>query len=262
MFSGNHGVAEELARLTGRWVLTYDIKDSTEQDLLDPEVQDEVKTLLTNGSAIGVGAAPVCSSMSRAITPAWRSPTFPQGIPGLLPHQQVKVDQGNQFGKLVAEVAHLCLELHIPFWIENPWASFMWSLPELLKLREKPDVGFWLFDFCRFSAPWRKRTRVLTSTWLRNQRTLCAGCEKHVLLRGWCKKRTQLYTKLAEPYSRSLSTTLAMALAGASGAGLSSGSLMQTLVPSAGRAGSGKRRTPDQRKPLLRSVLLLERDKR
>ena len=58
---------------------------------------------------------------------------------------------------------------------------------------------------------------MLANTCLRNQRTLCAGCEKHVLLRGWCKKRKQLFTKLAEPYPKALSTTLAMALSGGSG---------------------------------------------
>ena len=143
LFSGNHGVAIELARLTGRWVLTYDIKDSAEQDLLDPEVQEEIKNLLKNGSVLGLGAAPVCSSLSRAITPAWRSSIFPEGIPGLPAHPQAKVDQGNQFAKFVAEIADLCLQLHIPFWIENPWALFIWSLPDLLKLRERPGVGFW-----------------------------------------------------------------------------------------------------------------------
>ena len=217
LFSGNHGVANELARLTGRWVLTYDIKDSPEQDLLDCDVQEEVKSLVANGSVIGLGAAPVCSSLSRAITPPWRSPSHPHGIPGLLPHQQAKVDQGNQFAKFVGEIAQLCLDQNIPFWIENPWASFIWNLPELLKLQKVPDVGFWLFDFCRFSTPWRKRTRVLTNTWLRNQRTLCTGRKKHVLLRGRCKERKQLFTKLAEPYPKALSTVLAMGLAGASG---------------------------------------------
>ena len=49
-FSGNRGVANELARLTGRWVLTYDIKDSNEQDLLDPDVQDEIRDLVKSGS--------------------------------------------------------------------------------------------------------------------------------------------------------------------------------------------------------------------
>ena len=184
---------------------------------IDPDVQDEIRELVRSGSVLGVGAAPVCASLSRAITPAWRSTSFPAGIPGLLPHQQLKVDQGNSFAAFVAEIAQLCLDLRLPFWIESPWASFIWSLPSVLKLRERAHVGFWLFDFCRFSTPWRKRTRVLTNTWLRGQKTLCAGCERHVLLRGWCKMRKQLFTKLAEPYPKSLSTTLAMALAGASG---------------------------------------------
>ena len=217
LFSGSHGVALELARLTGRWVLTYDIKDSQVQNLLDPMVQEEVKMLIRDGSAIGVGAAPVCSSMSRAITPAWRTAALPHGLPGLLPHQQYKVDQGNMFASFVAEIAQLCIDLHVPFWIENPWASFLWYLPEFKRLRESQIVGFWLLDFCRFGTEWRKRTRVLTNTGLKGQKTLCLGCKKHLLLRGRCKRRRQLLTRLAEPYPKALCSTLAMALSGASG---------------------------------------------
>ena len=217
LFSGSHGVALELARLTGRWVISYDIKDSTEQDLLSPRVQAEVKQLIESGSIVGVGAAPVCASMSRAITPAWRSSAFPEGLPGLLLHQQVKVDQGNEFGRFVAEIAELCLELQLPFWIENPWASYLWYLPKYRKLLTHPEVGFWLFDFCRFGTAWRKRTRLLTNTGLRDQKTLCGGCRQHILLRGRCPKRRQLLTKLAEPYPKALCATIAMALTCASG---------------------------------------------
>ena len=145
--SGSHGVANELARLTGRWVLTYDIKGSSEQDLLDPDVQDEIRELVRSGSVLGVGAAPVCTSLSRTITPAWRSTSFPTGIPGLLPHQQLKVDQGNSFAAFVAEIAQLCLDLRLPFWIEKPWASFIGvclqysSCKGLCQVREGPDRG-------------------------------------------------------------------------------------------------------------------------
>ena len=138
-----------------------------------------MKDLIKSHSILGVGAAPVCSSLSRAITPPWRSREFPEGLPGLPVHQQVKVDQGNSFAAFVAEVAQLCIEFRLPFWIDNPWASFLWSLPELVALRTHSETGFWLFDFCRFNTPWRKRTRVL-QTLVYASRKLCVPAARNM----------------------------------------------------------------------------------
>ena len=73
----------------------YDILHGSDQDLLCREVQDEVFMLTKSRAILGVGAALVCSSVSRAITPSWRSSTMPYGKPGLTESQQKKVDDGN-----------------------------------------------------------------------------------------------------------------------------------------------------------------------
>ena len=217
LFSGCCGVARELARLTGRWVLCYDIKLSDSQDLSSGAVQREIVQLLESGWILGCGAAPVCSSFSRAVTPACRSALCPEGLPGLSSAQHAKVTLGDSLGNFVASVGKLCVQRRLPFWIENPQCSFLWKLPTFAELQSFEQVGRWTVDFCAFHAPWRKRTTVLTSTNLKDQATLCPGCPKHQVLRGRSTIHRMSWTRVAEPYPRGLSLVLAMAMSGACG---------------------------------------------
>ena len=50
-------------------------------EALDAETQAEVFMLIESGMVLGIGAAPVSSSMSRAITPSWRSASEPSDGP-------------------------------------------------------------------------------------------------------------------------------------------------------------------------------------
>ena len=217
LFSGSGGVAKELARLSGRWVLSYDIVNSPEQDLLKPEVQREIYDLITRRAVVGIGAAPVCASMSRAITPPWRSTAQPEGVQGLTATQQAKLDAGNQFAEFIAKLGLTCIEYQLPFWCENPWLSFLWWIPSIRNLMSRPEVDFWLLDFCALSTPWQKRTRILTNTCLGGQRTLCPGRTKHQLLRGRSTIHKRSWTKVAEPYPFKLASIIAMAMVGATG---------------------------------------------
>ena len=184
LFSGEGGVARELAGLTGRCVISYDIINDSSQNLLDLSVQSEILSLVKSGWVVGLGAAPVCSSMSRAITPSWRSSDFPYGYPWLREDQLRKVTEGNEFAQFAAKVCRVCIEKSIPFWCENPATSFIWWLPEMRSLLDYEGVGFWMCDFCAFGTRWRKRTRFLTNTGLQGKKTLCPGCLRHQVLRG------------------------------------------------------------------------------
>ena len=217
LFSGAGAVARELSRLSGRWVLSYDIVNSEDQDLLSSKVQREIFRTIEGKAFVGIGAAPVCASMSHAITPAWRTTSEPQGVQGLTCSQQAKVDAGNAFAQFVSSVGELCWKYTIPFWCENPGLSFLWWMPAMKQLASHPEFGFWLLDFCAFNTPWRKRTRILTNTVLKEQRTLCPGCERHRILRGRSRVRKKSWTNVAEPYPSGLASTIAMALTGSSG---------------------------------------------
>ena len=60
-----------------------------------------------------VSAGPVCSSLSCAVTPSWRSKEFPAGLPGLKTCQADKVKSGNAMLEFVLNVVVLCERLEI-----------------------------------------------------------------------------------------------------------------------------------------------------
>lgn len=70
---------------------------------------------------------------------------------------------------------------------------------------------------CRYSTPWRKRTRIATSTELCGHRHLCAGGHSHRLLRGRNAAAKMCWTKLAQVYPKALARDLAGAMGNASG---------------------------------------------
>ncbi|CAE7545273.1 Kidins220 [Symbiodinium sp. CCMP2592] len=217
LFSGARGVARELARLSGRWVLCYDIKKCAAQDLSSSEVQTEVLAWLRSGWVVGLGASPASGSFSAARKPSLRSARWPQGLPGLSSASAQRVTDENKLAAFVGTVISECVSAQIPFWIENPRSSYLWQLDSFAQLAKSPKVGSWCVDYCAYGTPWRRPTQVLTSTVLRGQSTLCPGCDRHVQLRGRSRIHRLSMTKLAEPFPRGLSLVLAMSLSAASG---------------------------------------------
>ena len=184
-------------------MLTIDYDHGPGQDLLDVALQRKLLQLIDLGVFCGVGAAPDCSSFSRAITPAVRSALLPWGKPGLSRTMQDKVNRGNEHGKFVLNVVLLCIQLSIPYWVENPDGSFLWLLPPW----KQANVGSFdtscRFDQCRFGTGWRKRTRVATSTDLAGSRELCLGGHRLQILRGRSVLHGENWTRVAQVYPRS-----------------------------------------------------------
>ena len=67
LYSGERGVARELAALTDTSVLTFDWVRSISENLLDPAVQQEVLERVRLQAFFSVGLAPLCSSFSTAL---------------------------------------------------------------------------------------------------------------------------------------------------------------------------------------------------
>ena len=111
LFSGSRGLAKQLARSTGRFVLTFDIKHSATEDLLSDEVQRSLTAMVQCGCFSTATAGPVCSSFSRAVRPAVRSAKRPEGLPGITNNMRVKVLQGNAFSGWLAGLIAQCLGL-------------------------------------------------------------------------------------------------------------------------------------------------------
>ena len=217
VFSGAGGFCREVARLSGRWVLSYEGADSKNQERLGSEAQTEILELLKSGLVLGIGASPRCSTFSRAVSPSWRSSFLPFGLPGLTEEQKQRVAVDNRCAEFLAGVFNVAEKEFIPSWVENPVSSFLWWLPAFVDLNKRDGVGFWCLDFCAFGTRWRRRTRVLTSTCLRGHKTLCPGCKGHQVLRGRSQLHRCSWASCAQAQPRGLSLCLAMALTGAAG---------------------------------------------
>ncbi len=211
LYSGHKGFAKAACRLGAPWVLTIDINDGPHCDLLNASLRDKIILLLPNGVAIHFSAAPICSSFSRAVTPAVRTKFEPLGVKVMTSAMKVKVAEGNSHASFLSILLLICLEKGIHYWVENPDTSFIWDHPGLASLPKSVRESHFRTDFCRYSAPWRKRTKFLTSGRLRMTNRMCLGNHSHIVLRGRSSKHKLSWTKVAEPYPRGLCSLLAWA---------------------------------------------------
>ena len=213
LFAGERGVAECLHRLTGRWVLCYDISHSPAEDLSDPKVQRRVEVLLEEKAVLGVGGGPVCGSFSMAVTPPVRSHLYPYGKPDVSANMKEKIKLGNLFARWMIKILRLGIANGLGVWLENPSSSWMFRLPVWRRLlEEEPSLGRWLVDYCRYFKRWRKRTAVFSNTCLSGHRTLCRGGHVHQLLRGRCQKERKAWTAVAQSYPKGVAYAIAAGL--------------------------------------------------
>ena len=217
LFSGCRGVAKAVSRIADTWSLCIDIAQDPNLDLLAAELREKLEFLISAKVFFAVGAAPVRGSFSIAVTPAVRDITCPQGKPNISENMQKKVEIGNSFFRWLVRVAALCLNRDLAFWVENPDRSWLWRQPEWRDLLLDSRTGFWKVTFCSFGAPWKKPTKVLTNTFLKDHVSPLPGCLHHVPLRGFSSKHKKPWTKVAEPYPKRFSGHLGQSIAGYSG---------------------------------------------
>ena len=214
LFAGCRGVARELHRMTGRWVLCYDLEHSIREDLDDPKIKAEVEELLEAECFEGVGGGPVCGSFSMAVTPPVRSAEHPYGMPAISQRMKEKTALGNRFCRWMIKVLEIGVKLDIGVWLENPATSWMFRLPIWRAFEKRNEsVRRWLVDYCRFFAKWRKRTAIYSNTMMRDHRTLCRGGHQHIVLRGRCKAKKKAWTAVAQAYPRGIAFAIAAGLA-------------------------------------------------
>jgi len=73
LFSGKAGVARAMAKSGCPWILTVDWARSPQENLLDAGLRERLLRLITLRAFSVVGSAIICSSFSKAVTPAaWR----------------------------------------------------------------------------------------------------------------------------------------------------------------------------------------------
>ena len=212
LYSGKKGFARACSKLGATWILTVDILDGPQCDLLDGATRIRIEKLLKVGACLCFSAAPICASFSTAITPAVRSPLEPRGIQPIRPGMVKKIADGNSHSQWLALMIRLCISLRISYWVENPDGSYLWRQSEWLELPKGMSRKYFRVDFCTFGTAWRKRTRFLTSCRLRGTKRLCNRQHNHVILRGRSRQKKISMTKLAEPYPKGLCFMLAWAI--------------------------------------------------
>ncbi|CAE8619937.1 unnamed protein product [Polarella glacialis] len=221
-YSGPRGAAKALRMKGAPWVLTFDFLVGPDQDLLDRETRVFLEACVDAGAFSWIGAAPNCASFSTAVTPPVRTPTYPRGVPWMTSSMKVKVRDGNSHSHWLCSLLLRAHRLGIPFWVTNLDGSGLWRQRAWQRLAKRLGAGLFRFEFCRMGPRWRKRTRKLTTTELRDNTRLCGQdettrCCQHLVLRGRCAARNLPWTKGAEPYPAGLCQVRAVALLNAAG---------------------------------------------
>ena len=217
LYSGASGYARFLSKTYNVWVLTFDFDHGANQDLLDANLQSLIFRLMRAGCFLGVSAAPECRSFSRAVTPAVRDAAHPYGKPNISQTMLLKVTVGNQHASFVFAVIRTALELNLHYWVENPDGSFLWLLPPWVAAGYARPERAYRFDMCVYHTPWRKRTRICTSTGLAGRRELCNRNHQHIPLRGRSLVHKACWTRVAQVYPSGLVRRLAHAMARGTG---------------------------------------------
>ena len=253
LFSGSKAVSRALLRHGCPWVISYDYDHGPEQDLLKESNRAKIEDLITGGKVDAVGLAPPCNSFSAAVTPAVRSLRFPRGVPWLKGAIKQKVVDGNSHAAWCLKVICLCEAHGVTWWLEQPDTSWMWRQRGFRRFRKPASGLVWRCDFCFFGTPWRKRTKVATSTELRGLRHFCRCTAPHVVLRGRSVLHKKAWTAVAQPYPRGFAEALALAAARQVGWADKTGKLVLAACARCGHMRIGEAKNPGpRRRPLVR----------
>ena len=202
-------------------------------DLTRPGAQRLVRAWLRSGLIWGVHLGTPCGTWSRARDrgpvrvvggpPGWpgrlRSAEHPWGLPEVQhPRDVAALAAGNALAKFSISVARQCRNLEIPFGIENPFSSRLWTLPGMRAIRGWPHAFWACTDFCQDGVPWRKPTGLLGyRVNMHDAARQCSGrgrCSRtgrpHHQLVG-SSPSGKMWTAVAEPYPPKLAARLASA---------------------------------------------------
>lgn len=196
--------------------------------MLQPAVFDRIRKLLKNKrSQIAlVWLGTPCTTWSRARKedggprPLRDDHQGLYGLGHLTPAEQSKIDEGNALLRVSEELISLCIELSIPWALENPWTSRIWLTKQLQQWISMHH--FIRVDFCGFQMPWRKATGILFG-FIPNFLQLAITCDplhgrcsftnrKHIILTGK-DSSGQWMTRRAQPYPLKLCQRIATLVA-------------------------------------------------
>ena len=137
-------------------------------DILQPEVLQHVKALLTGHHVQMVHFGTPCSSFSQARKldggpPPLRDRDHLYGLAGLAADDQKALRLGTQLMEVTAQLVTSAQQAGVKWSIENPETSLLWDMPPVQTLASFPTVQKFGLDMCRFGSPHMKPTTLLAN---------------------------------------------------------------------------------------------------
>jgi hypothetical protein len=121
-----------------------------------------------------------------------RSVAFPAGFWNLPDRAKEQVRIGNILVEHTVAIFETCVELGIPFSLENPNTSLVWRLKRLETFATKHNLSKVAYDNCCFGETYKKRTRLMVSGDFLdplNQVCKCGPDVVHDYLSNWYHER-------------------------------------------------------------------------
>lgn len=223
----------------GREALLIDLWDSPANDLSTDVAGFSVDRLLQKRCNITdmplirlLGMEPVCASWSRARgggrgPPAIRSKEHLLGLPGVRPHDQKKLDDGNRQLEQCKRWIGTALAHGVAGYLEAPANSWIWQLEWLRQLQESGRAARFLLDQCQYGCPYRKTTGLLLWGLSKPQTLKFRRCHmrhgacsatggRHLVLQGLDPETGSFRTSQTQVYPPAMAVDMASQLANAS----------------------------------------------
>ena len=127
-----------------------------------------------------------------------RSPTYPEGVPGLHGVQALRVSKANSLYSLVFELCQFCIKHHKFFAVTNPRRSYLWELPTWRAFLQQPDVFQTEFHHCEYGGLRQNATKLVHNVPVFAQLfRKCSGNHVHL---GWRRVSSQRSAGLEAVY--------------------------------------------------------------
>ena len=184
-FSGLAGWTNAMVSEGFGSITPIDSINNPHHDLTNVLFLEKVFRVIRTGIAqVGHLGTP-CSSMSRSITPPWRSVEFPEGFTNLNAEAMSKVSVGNVLTRIAALIIHAFNDIDACVSDENPERSWHWVQPVMIPLIKDVLKYSATLDYCAYGMPWKKQTRIRCNReWIFGLSRICPGHTSHTILRG------------------------------------------------------------------------------
>ena len=249
LFTNTGALGRALLRHGAPWALTVDPSNGADQNLCEPAHQRAIIEAVSSGFFKFVSMAPPVGLFSQSVTPRARSHLSPQGFRWLRGRAAERVAEENQIASFCVAVIKACQRTATVWSLQHPDGSFLWRLPGFETFADAASDELWRGDMCTFGTPWRKRTRLATSSELRGGRRFCNCLRPHVVLRGRVPGRPEVSrTAMARPYPRGFAEAVAAAACRSAGWCNNRGKLQLGACARCGDGRIGEARNPGPRR--------------